>query len=181
MISSVANSVKDAVTFAVTSSVGLVNDSAKFCGRKFEDLTEAVLPQTAAKIAQKVVYGLPFAVASLFVPAYLQLAAFATYHIVHIVHDIAGEAGTLPFSHNTYQNLFTGLGTAHLFKAGVETLNLASNQKASIVSIAINLLFASLFISKATQSPSISFGSIGTAPQKPVVTQETPTVAPANV
>lgn len=165
MITSVVNSVRDAAVYAATSTVGFVNNSAKFCGKKFEDLTEAVLPQTAAKIAQKVIYGAPFAVAYLMVPAYVKLAAMAAYAMVHVVHDIAGEVGTLPFSRNTYQNLFTGVGSAHLFKAGQETLKLATQQKASIVSIAINILFASLFISRATETPAPTFGSAGKTPQ----------------
>lgn len=168
MIISALNQVRDAANFAATSAVGFVSDSANFCGRTFENMTESVLPATAAKIVQKVAYGAPFAAAALFVPAYLQLSAFVVYHMVHIVHDIAGQAGELPLNRAIYQNLFTGLATAHLYRAAVETVNLATQQKANIVSIFVNLVFASLFASKAIESPAVTFGSAGVAPKAAV-------------
>lgn len=158
MLVTFANNVKEAALFAANKAATVVDSSARYCGRKFEDLTEAALPVTAAKIVQKLVYSSPFTVAALFAPAYMQLAALASYTIVHIVHDIAGNKGELPFNQTAYERGFTGVGVAFLYKAAQETVKVATQQKASIVSLVVNLALASFFVSRAIHTPSPTFG-----------------------
>ncbi len=180
MITSVTNSAREAVWNASTGAVKSVSDAVNYCGRAFEKLTVDVLGDTtAARIVQRVVYGAPWAVAALFAPAYLQLTALAVYAMIHVVHDIAGDPEALPFSQTTYRNAFTGVATAFIYRAGEEIVKLATQQKANGIAIAINLIIASLLISKATSTPAPTFGSAHKVPQvAPDVCTETPLVAP---
>lgn len=167
--------VKDAVWNAGDIVVDCVKNSCMCCGRRFEKLTNKILPTNVASIVQKMVYALPVTVAALYTPSYLTLPLLATYAIVHIVHDLAGAKGTNPFSQGSYEKLFTGIGTANIYLAARETVQLAMRAKgANPISIAIHLLIASFFYSKAVDITFPHFrSSQSTAGAPPTVPEST--------
>lgn len=146
--------VLEATRIHTTNGVSCVWETAKggynFVGRGIENLTNKALPPTAARVVQKIYYGLLISLGNLFLPSYVQIPIVAGYFIVHIAHDIANKAdGSLPFSSGTYENIYTGLGSAFLYRAANETYEIARQQKgANVFSLSIYLLAASLFISR---------------------------------
>jgi hypothetical protein len=105
-------------------------------------------------------FALPVAVANLTLPSYVQIPIVAGYFMVHIIHDLATrKEGSLPFSQGTYETIFTGIGTAFLYRAVKETYDVARQQKgANVISIAIYLAVSSYFISKLALHRDPTFG-----------------------
>jgi hypothetical protein len=148
VISNGISKVGDNIWGAGQTAVEGVQGFGEYLGRKFENLTNALLPAVVARIVQKVVYSAPFIAATLVMPAYLQLAAIGTYAIVHIAHKISDQEGHGPFNNSFYSNLYNGIGTAFLYKAGCEVYNIYAEEKLNLVVLAVQLIVASFFIEK---------------------------------
>lgn len=179
MITQSLSSVSTAVWSTVDASYKVVEDSVNCLGRRVEDLTNAVLPPTAARIAQKMIFGLPITVAALTLPTYVHLTAGAVYGIVHVAYSLVGEKDAMPLKEAHYKPLFTGYGTAFLYSAAKETADLAMRVKgANIVSIALKLFATSFFYSLLAKNPAPRFAPPAPTPG-PVPAPATASFAPA--
>lgn len=134
-----------------------INTKTESLGRSFENLTYRLLRNpVAARIAQNVVYGAPYAIATLAamsLPSYAVITALAAWCVVHIAYKVAGSNNANPLSDNTYKKIYHGIGMAYLCTAIKETVSLAMQQKARPVAIAVNLLVAHLAIWWANREP----------------------------
>ena len=139
---------------AIENAASKTRDAVKlgfdWTGRKYVQITNAITPnETVGKIVRAAIQGLPFAVAHLFVPAYLQITAFVAYQAAHVVHNLAGDATKSPFSENLKKNVFSGIATANLYRAVNETVNLVKKQKTDFVTMGVSLATALYFSAKA--------------------------------
>lgn len=134
-----------------------INTKTESLGRSFENLTYRLLRNpVAARIAQNVVYGAPYAIATLAamsLPSYVVITALAAWCVVHIAYKVAGSNNANPLSDNTYKKIYHGIGMAYLYTAIKETVSLALQQKARPVAIAVNLLVAHLAVWWANRQP----------------------------
>ncbi|MCE5295328.1 MAG: hypothetical protein LLF94_12050 [Chlamydiales bacterium] len=144
----------NAVENAASKTRDAVKQGFDWTGRKYVQVTNAITPnETVGKIVRAAIQGLPFAVAHLFVPAYIQITAFVAYQAAHVVHYLAGDATASPVSDNFKKNLFTGLSSANLFRAVNETVNLVKKQKTDFVTMGVSLVAALYFSRQAAAFP----------------------------
>lgn len=170
------NTAQDAVWTATSTAYNAVVDSYNCLGRNFENLTNKLLPPTAARVVQTMFYALPITVAALTLPTYVHLTAMAAYGVVHVAYSLVGQKDARPLSDTFYNNLWTGVGTAFLYTAAKETVNMAMRIKgANIVSIAVKLLATSFFYTLMANYPKPSFGPSNNNPNPPVAAPSTAT------
>lgn len=166
------NTAQEAVWTATSTAYNAVADSYNCLGRNFENLTNKILPPTAARIVQTMFYALPITVAALTLPTYVHLTALAAYGIVHVAYSLVGQKDARPLNDAFYNNLWTGVGTAFLYNAVKETVNMAMRVKgANIVSIAVKLLATSFFYTLMANYPKPSFAPNNNPNPAPVVPQ----------
>ncbi len=145
-----ADAVRADAPFSIWSIRDSIQAKTEELKNSFEDLTHKVFKNpTAARIAQSVVYGAPYCIATVAVmalPAYVALTSMAVFASAHLVRALEHSDSKMIFSASTYKNLFNGIGMAYLWKGLRETAYLALQMRARPMAIVVNLTVAGLAI-----------------------------------
>lgn len=153
MAAPVANDLTVQAPLSIWSIGEKIQTSIEAGKARFEDLTRKVFKnETAARIAQNVVYGAPYSIATfalMALPAYVAMTTIASFAAVHLVRTLAHARDGMVFSSNTYKNLFNGIGMTYLWKGIQETARLATQTQARPMAIIVNMVVAGLAINVA--------------------------------